>query len=212
MFERYNLLHPSALPSVAIFKDKESLKDMMECCKRANYIVCNYQKLTQGKKVRDNGTLQMLSRLHIDMIIVDEAHHDAADSYQAIYNLFPGAKKILLTATPFRTDQKKLGGEDGAIQIFNYSIQDALKAKIIKDISHVTIRARNMSISGLSAAPAKLGHFTCEMCGKLIKNKKEMVEFNPDDDTVYYRCGECHAKRNNFEVRTKEALQPLTCI
>lgn len=140
----------------------------------------------------------MLSRLHIDMIIVDEAHHDAADSYQAIYNLFPGAKKILLTATPFRTDQKKLGGEDGAVQIFNYSIQDALKAKIIKDISHVTVRARNMNISSLVPVvqAKKTQRPVCIECKSSIKNTKEMIDLG----RAGYRCHLCHSESNNFQV------------
>jgi superfamily II DNA or RNA helicase len=212
MFERYKLLPPNMLPSVAIFKkDKETLKYMTENCKQANYIVCNYQKLTLGKKVRENGWLAMLSRLHIDMIIVDEAHHDAADSYQAIYNLFPGAKKILLTATPFRTDQKKLGGEDGAVQIFNYSIQDALKAKIIKDISHVTVRARNMNISS-SLMPVvqakKTQRPVCIECKSSIKNTKEMIDLG----RAGYRCHLCHSESNNFQVAKKKNVHSSSLV
>ena len=46
---------------------------------------------------------------HFNLIITDEVHRGASDTYQAIYNHFPGAKMIGLTATPFRTDEKSLG-------------------------------------------------------------------------------------------------------
>src|SRR5439155_24118938 len=37
-----------------------------------------------------------------NMIIVDEAHHSAATSWQKVIERFPDAKVVLLTATPFR--------------------------------------------------------------------------------------------------------------
>lgn len=41
----------------------------------------------------------------IDLIVVDEAHHAAADDYRAILGAYPNAKAILgLTATPERSD------------------------------------------------------------------------------------------------------------
>ncbi len=41
----------------------------------------------------------------IDLIVVDEAHHTAADDYRAILDVYPKAKAILgLTATPERSD------------------------------------------------------------------------------------------------------------
>ena len=46
---------------------------------------------------------------HFNLIITDEVHRGASKTYQAIYDHFPDAKMIGLTATPFRTDEKSLG-------------------------------------------------------------------------------------------------------
>lgn len=44
-----------------------------------------------------------------DLIIVDEAHRAAADTYRKILEAYPNAKVVGLTATPQRTDGKGLG-------------------------------------------------------------------------------------------------------
>lgn len=48
--------------------------------------------------------LEVLSKLPITLINIDEAHHSASDSYRHILNLFPDAIKIGQSATFFRHD------------------------------------------------------------------------------------------------------------
>lgn len=43
-----------------------------------------------------------------DEIITDECHHSAATTWQSIYDFFPAASRIGLTATPRRTDRRPL--------------------------------------------------------------------------------------------------------
>lgn len=45
-----------------------------------------------------------------DIIITDEAHHAAANTYQKIYAKWPNARRLGLTATPARLDDKPLLG------------------------------------------------------------------------------------------------------
>jgi len=64
--------------------------------------------------------IQTLARRHAryappDFLIVDEAHHCAADSYDAVCNLWPDAKILGVTATPQRLDGKGLGRMFGAM-------------------------------------------------------------------------------------------------
>jgi DNA repair protein RadD len=57
--------------------------------------VASIQTLTAREYTPDN----------IDLIVVDEAHHAAAEDYRCILNAYPNAKAILgLTATPERSD------------------------------------------------------------------------------------------------------------
>ena len=63
-----------------------------------------------------------------DMIIVDEAHHSAAASWQRVIDRFPKAKVVLLTATPFRSDRQELDGE----LVFRYPFRNATLKGYIK--------------------------------------------------------------------------------
>ena len=63
-----------------------------------------------------------------DMIIVDEAHHSAANSWQKVIERFPEAKVIHLTATPFRSDQQEIDGE----LVYRYPFRSATLKGYIK--------------------------------------------------------------------------------
>ena len=63
-----------------------------------------------------------------DMIIVDEAHHSAASSWQKVIDRFNSAKVIHLTATPFRSDRQEIDGE----LVFRYSFRSATLKGYIK--------------------------------------------------------------------------------
>lgn len=47
--------------------------------------------------------------LDFELIFIDEAHHASAGTYQKVLRMFPRAKLIGLTATPWRLDGKGLG-------------------------------------------------------------------------------------------------------
>lgn len=63
-----------------------------------------------------------------DMIVVDEAHHSAADSWKKVLERFPQAKVIHLTATPFRSDRQEIDGE----LVYRYSFKSATLKGYIK--------------------------------------------------------------------------------
>ena len=63
-----------------------------------------------------------------DMIIVDEAHHSAAESWKKVLERFPNAKVIHMTATPFRSDRQEIDGE----LVYRYSFRSATLKGYIK--------------------------------------------------------------------------------
>ncbi len=50
-----------------------------------------------------------------DLVIVDEGHRAISPSYRAIFDAYPGADIVALTATPVRTDGRGLGDVFGAL-------------------------------------------------------------------------------------------------
>jgi len=65
-----------------------------------------------------------------DVVLVDEAHHSPARTWQALLDCFPHAKRTLFTATPFRQDQKEIKGKF----VYTYSLQDAYADEVFGDI------------------------------------------------------------------------------
>lgn len=77
------------------------------------------------------GVLQPPADL-FDLLLIDEAHHSPAKTWQAVLDAFPRAKRALFTATPFRRDKKQIKGTIVA----NYSLRDARKDEVFGDIEY----------------------------------------------------------------------------
>lgn len=92
----------------------------------SNFVVTNIQQLAN----QADRWLPQFPEDFFDMILVDEGHHSAAASWQKVFRRFPNAKVVLLTATPFRSDQRPLDGE----VIYKYSFAKAMMSGFIKHI------------------------------------------------------------------------------
>lgn len=58
-----------------------------------------------------------------DLVLVDEAHHSPARTWNSVLEHFPGASKVLFTATPFRQDDKEIRGRF----VYSYDLRQAFK-------------------------------------------------------------------------------------
>jgi superfamily II DNA or RNA helicase len=83
------------------------------------------------------------------LIVVDEAHHAVAESYQKIVARFPDAKVVGLTATPDRTDELALGQVFEDVP-FVYEILDA-----INDGWLVPVMSHRAILEGLDLSAVK---------------------------------------------------------
>jgi superfamily II DNA or RNA helicase len=68
-------------------------------------------------------------------LVVDEAHHITADTWNAVRERFKAKRIIQFTATPFRRDTQRI---DGKI-IFNYKLGDAQAAGYYRPITLVSV-------------------------------------------------------------------------
>ncbi|MBO2009737.1 DEAD/DEAH box helicase [Hymenobacter negativus] len=73
-----------------------------------------------------------------DLILIDEAHHYAANTWKSVMNLFQPAKKVLFTATPFRRDKKYI---DSKI-VYNYPLSKAIEDQIFGKIEFIAVSAQ----------------------------------------------------------------------
>lgn len=95
-------------------------------CLESHFVVTNIQQLASSA----DRWLPQLPPNFFDMIVVDEGHHAAADSWQKVFRRFPNAKVVSLTATPFRADQRPLQGE----VIYKYPFARAMVNGFIKQV------------------------------------------------------------------------------
>ncbi len=100
-------------------------------CTESHFVVTNIQQLASSA----DRWLPQFPRNFFDMIIVDEGHHNAAESWRKVFERFPEAKVISLTATPFRSDEKPLEGDI----IYRYPFTRAMIKGYIKEIRSVTV-------------------------------------------------------------------------
>ncbi len=91
---------------------------------RSHVVITNVQQLATDL----DKWLNQFPDNFFDMIIVDEAHHSAAASWQRVIERFNQAKVILLTATPFRSDRQELDGE----LVYRYPFRNATLKGYIK--------------------------------------------------------------------------------
>ena len=73
-----------------------------------------------------------------DVVIVDEAHHSPAETWQALLDCFPSSKRVLFTATPFRRDRREIRGRF----VFTYDLQAARTDGVFGRIQYRAVEAR----------------------------------------------------------------------
>lgn len=102
-------------------------KANMDDCVNSHIVVANIQQLAGSA---DRWLSQFPSDF-FDLVIIDEGHHVAAESWQRVVRAFPQARFVSLTATPFRADNKDLLGG----LIYRYPFARAMLNGYIKHIS-----------------------------------------------------------------------------
>jgi len=95
-------------------------------CEKSHIVVTNVQQLATNT----DKWLTKFSDDFFDLIIVDEAHHSAADSWKKVLSKFSNAKVVNMTATPFRSDQQEIEGE----LIYRYPFKRATMNGYVKRV------------------------------------------------------------------------------
>ena len=98
--------------------------------------------------------LNKFDKDYYGLIIVDEAHHCMADTYQVIFKYFKSAKVLGVTATPNRSDGKKLAKFFEATA-YEYKMEDGIRDGWL---SSVIMRTGNVNID-LSKVRTVAGDF-----------------------------------------------------
>jgi len=106
-------------------------------CNASHFVVTNIHQLASSA----DRWLPQFPPNYFDMIMIDEGHHNVAPSWTKVFERFPNAKVVSLTATPFRGDGSRPIGR----VIYRYPFTRAMVKGYIKQI-----HSRNVAPSELS--------------------------------------------------------------
>jgi superfamily II DNA or RNA helicase len=74
-----------------------------------------------------------------DVILVDEAHHSPAYTWNELLMAFPEARRVLFTATPFRRDAQEIKGQF----VYTYPVAEAFKDGVFGPVAFVPVLAEH---------------------------------------------------------------------
>jgi hypothetical protein len=98
-------------------------------CDSAQLVIANVQQLL----ALDGATwLEQMPSDYFDLILVDEGHHNAAESWSRVFRAFPRARVVSLTATPLRADGQAVVGK----LVHSTSLRDAIRDGAVKDLAN----------------------------------------------------------------------------
>lgn len=103
----------------------------------SNIIYSNIQRITS---FRGNGLINRVPSDFFDFIIIDEAHHAPAQSWQDTLQYFSNAKILHVTGTPYRGDDQEIPG----VKIHETPLSEVMRDKYVKWLRKETVNAHDL--------------------------------------------------------------------
>lgn len=138
-WRRHNVLKSDTMlrgPYVAVLDGKDA---NVHDCEKSHFVLTNIQQLASSA----DRWLPQFDEDFFDMILVDEGHHSAAESWQKVFDRFPNAKIVNLTATPYRADQKEIVGK----LVYRYTFKRAIMKGYIKRLKSIYVAPTKISFT-----------------------------------------------------------------
>jgi superfamily II DNA or RNA helicase len=129
--------------------------------------------------------LAQFGHAHFSHIIVDEAHHALADSYQRVLGHFAEAKVLGVTATPDRGDMRNLGQYFDSLA-YEYTLPKAIRDGYLTPIKAMTIPLKldltgvamtggDFAVGGLGTALDPYLHLIANEMAEHCRGRKTVV-------------------------------------
>ncbi len=118
-------------PVVGVLTSRPKSQDDLAIFRDCNVVIGTVASLADGTAT---DFIADYSKI-MDALVVDEAHHVAATSWNRLKEGFAGTKTLQFTATPFRNDDKLVGGS----VIYSYSLESAQQDGYFRNIEFVPV-------------------------------------------------------------------------
>lgn len=145
-------------PRILENKNRIVSPEMWEACRQYDVIVSTPNSASPGYK-----SIPVPPDDLFDVVLVDEAHHSAAETWNALIEAFPSARYTLFTATPFRSDGKEIKGK----YIFTYPIQRAFEDGVYGEMDFSAVRLNPGDNNDEAIARATEARFREDRAAKL---------------------------------------------
>jgi superfamily II DNA or RNA helicase len=189
-FRKTRLLTNGRGPTCAVLDKAANIVD----CDASDYVVGNIQQIVAADRDK---WLAQFSADYFDLVLFDEGHHNAAESWQVITRAFPKAKFASFTATPLRADGKKVEGK----LIYRFPIAEAIRDGYIKNIA--TRRLEPIELSFVYEGEQK--RYTL---GEILKLREEEKWFSKGVALA----PECNANIVNAAIQCMRELREGSCF
>lgn len=124
------------LPKIVEYTKETFIEELEE----SNIVILNIHKLSAQSR---NSLLHKVDSSFFDMIIIDEAHHSPAQTWENALKFFKNAKVLKVTGTPFRTDRKPITGE----LVVNYRLGKAMNEGIVKTLKNFVLKPEKVYLT-----------------------------------------------------------------
>ena len=108
-------------------------------CEKSHIVLTNIQQIASSA----DRWLPHFQDNFFDLILVDEGHHSAAKSWEKVFDRFPNAKIVNLTATPYRADDKEITGK----LVYRYSFKRAMVKGYLKRLQAVYVAPSELTFT-----------------------------------------------------------------
>ena len=97
-------------------------------------IVASIQTITHPRNLSD------AEKLNVRFVIIDEAHHALAKTYKRLWDLYPGSKKLGVTATPWRMNHQSFTDLFDKL-VLSMPIKDFIKEGYLAPYKYFSLRS-----------------------------------------------------------------------
>ncbi|WP_320173405.1 DEAD/DEAH box helicase family protein [Maridesulfovibrio sp.] len=127
------IFNPASIPVVSEYDASIS----QEHLEQSHFVHCNIHKIVGD---RNSSLITRVAPDFFDMIIIDEAHHAPAKSWQDVLDYFSNSKKLHLTGTPYRGDGQPVQGD----KIHETKLSEVMRDRHIKLLRKETVNANKL--------------------------------------------------------------------
>ena len=110
------------------------MDDVSERDYRLPVVVASIQTITHKKNLKD------AEKLNVRFVIIDEAHHALAATYKKLWDMYPGSKKLGVTATPWRMNHQSFTDLFDKL-VLSMPIKDFIKQGYLAPYKYFSLRS-----------------------------------------------------------------------